>query len=378
VPYLLDYRVERKVYQEQVGDVLRGIHIAPHVPRILALWGVMTRLRAPDPAAYGAKLQPVLSRLGPFEKADLYAYGRVPAGLTSDEARELLAAVPKMHEERFQQATVRAESGDPTLLGDYEGSFGASVRDLKRVLLAAASDPGTTCVTVPRLFRELRRFLADSVNFRWMLLARTDTGFHALDGDGSITHAVWSHWLDLSDWEVREAMGLVDESRYLDLFKKYVKHVSHHLKRERMFDPISGNLRDPDEKFMQGLEKTMDPKAGPAFRADLLSRIGAWALSHPDEEPAYAQIFADYFGRLREDYYRQQKAVERRGDRSPAGSHAGSPPPSRVQGSEQEEQVARHAVDVLLGNCDDKSVRRERHSRETLRDTLVQLSKFRY
>jgi serine protein kinase len=53
VPYLLDYRVERKVYQEQVGDVLRGIHIAPHVPRILALWGVMTRLRAPDPGATG-------------------------------------------------------------------------------------------------------------------------------------------------------------------------------------------------------------------------------------------------------------------------------------------------------------------------------------
>ena len=96
VPYLLDYRVERKVYQEQVGDVLRGIHIAPHVPRVLALWGVMTRLRPPDPAGYSAKLQPVLSRLTPLDKADLFAYGRVPAGLTSDEARELLAAVPTL------------------------------------------------------------------------------------------------------------------------------------------------------------------------------------------------------------------------------------------------------------------------------------------
>ncbi len=388
VPYLLDYRVERKVYQEQVGDVLRGIHIAPHVPRILALWGVMTRLRAPDTAAYGAKLQPVLSRLTPLGKADLYAYGRVPPGLTSDEARELLAAVPTMHQERFQQATVRAESGDPILLGDYEGSFGASVRDLKRVLLAAASEPGTTCVTVPRLFRELRRFMADSVNFRWMLLgtagseagpaaAGRDAGFHRLDGEGSITHAVWGRWLDLSDWEVRDAMGLVDESRYLDLFKKYVKHVSHHLKRERMFDAVTGDLRDPDEKFMQGLEKTMDPKAGVNFRADLLSRIGAWALSHPDEEPAYAEIFADYFSRLREDYYRQQKAVVGRGilrmlellseDRRSENPLA-----------PQEEQAARKAVDVLLGKFDEPGTRRERHTRETLRETLVQLSKQRY
>jgi serine protein kinase len=377
VPYLLDYRVERKVYQEQVGDVLRGIHIAPHVPRILALWGVMTRLRPPSPADYSAKLQPVLSRLTPIDKADLYAYGRVPAGLTSDEARELLAAVPAMHQERFQQATVRAESGDPILLGDYEGSFGASVRDLKRVLLAAASEPGTTCVTVPRLFKELRRFMADSVNHRWMLLTKAGAGFHALDGEGSITQAVWNRWLDLSDWEVREAMGLVDESRYLDLFKKYVKHVSHHLKRERMFDPVTGDLRDPDEKFMQGLEKTMDPKAGPQFRADLLSRIGAWALSHPDEEPAYGEIFADYFARLREDYYRQQKAVVGRGIQRMlellSDDLRGKNPLAP-----QEEQVARHALDVLLGQCDTQPARRERHSRETLRDTLVQLSKVRY
>jgi hypothetical protein len=291
-----------------------------------------------------------------------------------------------MHEERFQQAVVKAESGDPILLGDYEGSFGASVRDLKRVLLAAASDPGTNAVTVPRLFKELRRFMADSVNFRWMLLtpkapgpdgSRSDGGFHALEGEGSITQAVWNRWLDLSDWEVREAMGLVDESRYLDLFKKYVKHVSHHLKRERMFDAVTGDLRNPDEKFMQGLEKTMDPKAGPNFRADLLSRIGAWALSHPDEEPAYAEIFADYFGRLREDYYRQQKAVVGRGIQRMLELLADDRR-SENPLAPQEEQVARHAVDVLLGNCDDKSVRRERHSRETLRDTLVQLSKFRY
>ena len=165
------------------------------------------------------------------------------------------------------------------------------------MLLAAASDPGTTCVTVPRLFRELRRFMADSVNFRWMLLAprgeqplagsgaaaagvaagaSRDPGFHLLDGEGSITQAVWNRWLDLSDWEVREAMGLVDESRYLDLFKKYVKHVSHHLKRERMFDAVTGNLRDPDEKFMQGLEKTMDPKAVDPKKAVPMERPREW------------------------------------------------------------------------------------------------------
>lgn len=375
VPYLLDYRVERKVYQEQVGDVLRGIHIAPHVPRILALWGVMTRLRPPNAGEYSPKLQAVLPRLTPFNKADLYAYGRVPQGLTSDEARELLAAVPQMHNERFPQAIVRAE-GAEHLLGDYEGSFGASVRDLKRVLLAAASDPGTTAVTVPRLFKELRKFMGDAVNHRWMLLPKAGNGFHLLDGEGSITQAVFNHWLDLSDWEIREAMGLIDESRYLELFKKYVVHVKHAVKKERMFDPVTGNLRDPDEKFMQGLEKTMDPKAGPHFRTDLLSRIGAWALSHPDEEPAYAEIFADYFTRLREEYYRQQKTAVGRGIQRMLELLSDD---RRTQNplAPQEEQVAKRALEILLGH-DGSATKRERHTRETLRETLVQLSKARY
>jgi serine protein kinase len=383
VPFLLDYRVERKIYQEQVGDILRGVHVAPHVTKILALWGVMTRLRRPKPENYSPKLKRVLERMTPIDKADIYAYGRVPRGLSSEEARELLAAVPQLYLEKFPHAVVRAEGSDH-VLGDYEGSFGASVRDLKAVLLAAASEPGTTCVTVPRVFKEIRQYLGDSVNHRWMILNQDGNGFHLLDGDErSISGACWQRWLDLSDWEIREALGLVDEARYMDLFRKYVVHVSHALKRERLFDPHTGELTDPDEKFMRGLEKTMAPDAGPNFRADVLSRIGAWALSHPNEDPAYDQIFPDYFSLLREDYYKKQKDIVRKSmrrmlevlaDREDTTLAADG---ERVTLSPQEEHNARHGLEILLGEHD-AGQRRERHTRETLRETLVHLIKARY
>ncbi|MGB1016010.1 MAG: serine protein kinase PrkA, partial [Nannocystaceae bacterium] len=379
VCYLLDYRVERKVYQEQVGDVLRDIHIAPHVHRILALWGVMTRLRQPDPGKYNEKLKSVLEELTPLQKADLYAYGNVPEGLTSKEARELLALVPALGKEHFSPAVIRTQtSKQPHVLGDYEGSFGASVRDLKRVLLAAASDAGTSCITVPRLFRELRRYLADAVNHPWMNLSRAGKGFHHLDGEGSITEAAWNRWLDLSDREVRRAMGLVDEARYLDLFRKYVIHVSHHVKRERLFDEVTGKLTDPDQKFMGDLEKTMDPKAGPTFRQDVLSRIGAWALSNPEGEPDYAQIFSDYFSRLREDYYRQQKETVRAGINHILELLTDQKRDSAANLAAHEEQLARHALEVLLGQHDEPDANIERHTVESLRETLVQLSRSRY
>jgi predicted Ser/Thr protein kinase len=383
VPFLLDYRVERKIYQEQVGDILRGVHVAPHVTKILALWGVMTRLRRPKPENYSPKLKRVLERMTPIEKADIYAYGRVPRGLSSEEARELLAAVPQLYLEKFPHAVVRAEGSDH-ILGDYEGSFGASVRDLKAVLLAAASEPGTTCVTVPRVFKELRSYLGDAVNHRWMILNQDGNGFHLLDGDErSITGACWQRWLDLSDWEIREALGLVDEARYMELFRKYVVHVSHALKRERLFDPHTGELTDPDEKFMRGLEKTMAPDAGPNFRADVLSRIGAWALSHPNEDPAYDQIFPDYFALLREDYYKKQKDVVRKSMRrmlevlADKEDNPMAADGERVTLTATEEHNARHGLEILLGEHDG-GARRERHTRETLRETLVHLIKARY
>ena len=375
VPYLLDYRVERRVYQEQVGDLLRGIHIAPHVTAILALWGVMTRLRPPNPENYPEKLAAVLRGLTPLEKADLYSYGRVPTGLTSEEARELLAAVPHMYEERFPMAVV----GDQPL-GDYEGSFGASVRDLKRLLLAVASEPGIRSITVPRLFRELRRYCGDTMQHRWMGLA-PQAGFHSLDGEGSVTESAWERWLDLSDREVREAMGLVDEVRYLDLFRRYVVHVSHFIKRERLFDPVTGVLTDPDVKFMKSLEETMDPNAGPSFRADVLSRIGAWALSHPEEEPDYPAIFSDYFGRLREDYYRQQKSTVAKGIARMLEllGDGDERPRESVSLSVSEEEKSRKALAALLGDDDNEgSTRGDRHTRSSLREALVLLSKERY
>lgn len=391
VPYLLDYRVERKIYQEQVGDLLRGVHIAPHAARILALWGVMTRLRQPDISKYPSKVAKVLARIGPLEKADLYAYGRVPGGLSSEEARELLAIVPSLYAERFDHV-VASFQGTDHLLGDYEGSFGASVRDLKNVLLAAASDhesasgqfsdkvggpaePART-ITVPRLFRELREFLGDAVHHGWMHLSPTAEGYHKLDGDNSITERAYDRWLDLSDREIREALGLVDEHRYLELFRKYVVQASHHVKGERIFDPVTEQLTDPDEKFMRELEKAMDPNAKPGFRQDILARIGAWALSHPDEEPDYPHIFADYFARMREDYYRQQKDTVRQGMQYMLELLTDDKP-TELDLTLAEKQKAKQALGELLGEHE-VDRQRERHSRASLKETLVELLKRRY
>src|SRR4051794_34501723 len=49
VPYLLDYRVEQKIYEAQikVAHSQLGKHVAPHVAWTTALWAVLTRMKKP-------------------------------------------------------------------------------------------------------------------------------------------------------------------------------------------------------------------------------------------------------------------------------------------------------------------------------------------
>ena len=105
--------------------------------------------------------------------------------------------------------------------------------------------------------------------------------------------------------------------------------------------------------------------AADSFRADVLSRIGAWALSHPDEDPAYDEIFPDYFAQMREDYYKKQKEVVGKSINRMLGLLANRGErltTEEVSLTKTEEQNATHALEVLLGEHDG-DVRRDRHTR---------------
>ena len=82
VPYLLDYRVEQKIYeaQIQVAHAESGKHVAPHVAWVAALWAVLTRMRKPLAEKYGKTLADLVVKLGPLEKAQLYADTRHARG----------------------------------------------------------------------------------------------------------------------------------------------------------------------------------------------------------------------------------------------------------------------------------------------------------
>src|SRR6266511_1690581 len=98
VPYLLDYKIEQRIYQAQIqsAHAESGKHVAPHVAWVTALWAVLTRMKKPLAEKYGKTLSDIVGKLGPLEKTLLYAEVITPEGLTAEQQRELVAGIDKV------------------------------------------------------------------------------------------------------------------------------------------------------------------------------------------------------------------------------------------------------------------------------------------
>ena len=77
------------------------------------------------------------------------------------------------------------------------------------------------------------------------------------------------------DEEVRSAMGLVKAGSHVELFERYLKHVSAWTKREKLIDKATGKLADADVDLM----KTMIDEGKIANRLWVMLRVGNEALA---------------------------------------------------------------------------------------------------
>ena len=106
-------------------------------------------------------------------------------------------------------------------------------------------------------------------------------------------------------------MGLVEESRYLDLFSRYVQNVSQHLKGEKLFDEVTDDYVDPDQQLMKDVESSILPEKEDTdeFRKALIGKIGAWSLENPGETPDYQNLFSNFIEQMEAEYYSDRKKI---------------------------------------------------------------------
>ncbi len=292
VPYLRSYKAEQQIYTDHVRDTVKHKHVAPHTTDMTALWAVLTRMKPVPPDAVPPPDREVVAKLTPLEKAQLYALGQEPRWMPADRRGRLRALIPDL---------IAAGQDDP----DYEGSLGASPREMKFILLNAAQDPAFPCLSPLAVLAELERLVRDPSVYDFL---QTDPAGPFFDHRAFVAQ-VQDVYLDLIDREFRDAMGLVGEAEYALLFQRYVSTLGHLLQGEKQLNPLTGKHEPPDQRFLAEMERKFQvaPGSEQAFRERVIRDIAAQRIDHPGEPVVYPDLFPKLFDTLRESYYEGQR-----------------------------------------------------------------------
>lgn len=290
VPYLIDYQQEKTIYDAQIVPQVRK-HTAPHATYVASLWAVLTRLRRSQAERYTHDaLGNIAADLTPMEKAELYADGRIPERMSPEQTRDLSAGIGDIRRE--------FDSIHP-----YEGSSGASARELRTLLLDAAQDEKFACFSASAVLRHLE-LLCQGGDYDFLKEA-PDRGFH--DARGFLPQ-VTARWLAKADDEFRTATGLVEDIQYRELFDRYITHVSDWLKKEKVLNKVTGKYDEPDAELMASIEKMLDisDERRDDFRKNLISLVAAHAIDNPGSKPDFTRLFPQHIHKFQQTFFAER------------------------------------------------------------------------
>lgn len=295
-PYLLEYSREADIYATQTKHWAGDHHVAPHTLEMAGLWAVLCRLKKPNASHYASSISYIIHSLSPLEKARLYDSGTVPARLTSEERKILKATIEEIRREY-------------TAVPNYEGRIGPSPREMKIILFNAQERNKKGILSPLELFAELEDFVKRTTEYDYL---REDIveGYHDCRGFINVIREVY---LESLDNEVRGSLGVHDDAQYEAFLRKYITHLSHHLKKEKIKNPTTGANENPDQFLMEEFEKVvgiMEDKN--LFRQNIMTQLGVFALENPSgagQLMDYAKVFPDLMKKIGNHYLDAHKGL---------------------------------------------------------------------
>ncbi|HTD11312.1 MAG TPA: hypothetical protein VK676_04515 [Steroidobacteraceae bacterium] len=212
VPYALSYRDESRIYHKLVSgaQAFRNVHLDPHVLNLAAVFGILTRL-----------VKPEREGLDVAKKLRIYA-GDAVEGMAENEAARLRAEAPE------------------------EGMTGVSPRFVINALSNAITRGNTHSLTSMELLLALK----DSIE--------SDARMDAKQKKAWIDHLVSARKEFYNRWvkeDVHRAMFASFEAEAQQLLEKYLDEVEASLDHRQVSDPISGEARPADERFLRSVEE---------------------------------------------------------------------------------------------------------------------------
>lgn len=286
VPYLLRTSLEQQIYATDIETIQKIKPISPHSLNILCTWAVMTRLRQPDVETYPEEIRPIILKLGPLEKMRLYEDQSLSPTFSRQEESKL-----KEYKNKIRNETLHSVA--------YEGRFGASARELRRILYRIAQSRKYKSMTPIDILAELEVFVADrSVHEFLQFEPRGE--YHDVKG---FIQTLKKHFLSVYEAEVVESMDLADPSEYTNLLRRYVENVVAEVKNEKILDEATSSYLPASQKIMENIEKIICLEGLKSdFRHSILSRVAAYRLEQPNIELKLAEVFPDLLDKIKSHY----------------------------------------------------------------------------
>lgn len=292
VPYLMSYKDEEKIYQEQISKLKEQASFEPHALSALCLWSVMTRMRAPIAKNFqDEKLGKIAEALSPIEKCFLYADKETPDAFDSESRMILKMGVEEIMNEYENDSM-------------YEGKFGISPREVKQIIYDLAST--TKTVTFIEVLDYLRVLIEKKAEYDFLNISHQNE-YHNPKKFVDLIE-MWN--IEFLDTEVRESLGLIDERSYEDYISRYILSINAVIKGEKVKNNVTGKFEAPDSYFINEFESNVHINEQPEkFRSNLIARLGAYALDNRGKPIVYAEVFEDLVHLLQESFRKEQKKI---------------------------------------------------------------------
>ncbi|MCB9062021.1 MAG: hypothetical protein H6622_10900 [Halobacteriovoraceae bacterium] len=292
VPYLLNYILEEKIYEDQVQGLSDNAQFAPHAIRALCMFAVFTRLRSPLAKHYqNNKLAKIVTTLTPLEKAQLLSEEFLPQRLDSESKQLLKQNIKEIRDEYINSNL-------------YEGKFGISPREMKKIIFDLVAEYKS--ITYIEVLDFLEQLIEKRDEFDFLNMTPQGDYHHP----GHFVNLLRDYSLDEFDKELRSCLGLVDNRSYEEYIKRYVENINAMIKGEKIKNAFSNRFEDPDQYFINEFEKNINLKEDPkTFRSHLISKLGAYYLDNPHTTIIYIDVFPNLVSRLQESFRNEQKQL---------------------------------------------------------------------
>ncbi len=235
IPYNRTLRNEVRIYQKAFNPERVNKHIAPHTLEMASLWAILTRMD-----------EPKRSNLTLLQKVKLYN-GKTLPGFTDDTIREL------------KDESLR------------EGMDGISPRYIQdKISNALVRDPNLSHISPFLVMRELEEGLQHHT-----LINNEDLRARYKE----LLGLVKQEYEDIVKNEVQRAIS-ADEGAIKRLCDNYLDNLSAYIQHEKVRNPFTDELEEPDERLMRSIEEkiSIPESRKDGFRREIMNYIGALAV----------------------------------------------------------------------------------------------------